>query len=269
MDAIHLIVLGIVEGLTEFVPISSSGHLIIARSLLGIQIADGLAVDAVLQLAATLALFIYFRDDFWALIRDTVLWILGKGVEARQKVLILALILGSIPAGIFGLLLEKKMETVFRSVTVVAWMLIAGSILMLFAEWQGRRRQVKRPLSVWRGIQIGFYQCLALVPGISRSGATISGGLILGLSREEAARFGFLLSFPIIFASGLLKFYELIKSGDVHSFGLSILLGGLASFAFGLASIHYLLKYLKSHSLGVFIVYRIILASLILFVTLF
>jgi undecaprenyl-diphosphatase len=266
MDAIHLIVLGAVEGLTEFVPISSSGHLIIARSIFGLQSADGLSIDAVLQLSAALALFIYFRKDFWALIQDTIFWIIGKSVAAKQKVLILAIILGSVPAGILGLLLEKRMETTFRSVEIVAYTLIAGSLLMIFAERWGSRIQLKRPLSVWRGIQIGFYQCLALVPGISRSGATISGGLILGLSREEAARFGFLLSFPIIFASGLLKLYELIKGGEFHSFGSSIVLGMMASFAFGLASIHYLLKYLRSHSLWVFIAYRFLVALAILWI---
>lgn len=256
--------LGIVQGLTEFLPVSSSGHLIIARDLFGVVTPDGLAVDAVLQLATALAVLVYFRNDFWRLAEDAISWIRGRGVESGQKVMILAIMLGTIPAVIAGLLLESRMETIFRSAELVAWMLLAGSALLLLAEWTGKWIKEKKELSVWRGIGIGLYQCLALVPGVSRSGATIAGGLMLGLSRSEAARFGFLLSFPIILGSGLKKLLELGMHGELSQIGFPLLLGSLVAFTVGLGCIHFLIRFLKSNSLGIFILYRTLLALSIL-----
>lgn len=269
MDIFSLSALGLVQGLTEFLPVSSSGHLIIARDLLGVQGTDGLAVDAVLQLATALALLVYFRHDFLALLRDTFRWMGQQEVLYSQKVLILAIILGTIPAGIAGLLLEHSMETTFRSAELVAYTLLAGSFLMLLAEWVSRSRKEtvlaeNKNLTVWKGIGVGFFQCLALVPGISRSGATISGGLLLGLPREDAARFGFLLSFPIIFLSGMKKLLELMQSNEIHTLGVPLLVGSVVAFGVGLLAIHYLLRYLKTHTLGIFIVYRTVLAVTVL-----
>ncbi len=256
--------LGIVQGLTEFLPVSSSGHLIIARDLFGIQTPDGLAVDAVLQLATALAVLVYFRSDFFRLSRDAISWVRGIGVEAGQKTLILAITLGTIPAAIAGLILESRMETVFRSAELVAWMLLAGSLLLIIAEATGKWIAEKRLITVWRGVAIGLFQCLALVPGFSRSGATIAGGLILGLSRIEAARFGFLLSFPIILGSGLKKLLELGMQGQLSDIGFPLLLGSLVAFTVGLGCIHFLIRFLKNNSLGVFILYRTLLALSIL-----
>jgi undecaprenyl-diphosphatase len=269
MDTISFALLGIVQGLTEFLPVSSSGHLILARELLGMQSVDGLAIDAVLQLATILALFVYFRVEFWSLIVDTFKWITGGIVETKQKVLLLAIILGTIPAGIAGLLLEEKMSTVFRSAEIVAWMLIAGSLLMALAEWVHARpkesiEESDQELTVWKGIGVGLFQCLALVPGMSRSGSTISGGLLLGLTREDAARFGFLLSGPIILLSGLKKLLDLVQGGEISSVGFPLLVGSVVAFVIGLFAIHFLLRYLKNHTLTVFIVYRLVLAIVVL-----
>jgi undecaprenyl-diphosphatase len=262
MDTISLIILGAVEGFTEFLPISSSGHLIFAHALLGATSGDTLGVDAVLQLAAGLAVTLYFWRDILRLIRSFFSWIFGKGIEKTDRILIVAIIVGTIPAIILGLLLENKMETVFRSPELVAWMLLVGTILLILGEQMGKRIAEKRPLSIKNGIMVGFFQCLALVPGVSRSGATISGGLILGLSREDAARFGFLLSIPIILGSGAKKVLEL--RSEHFTAGAPLFFGCVVSFAVGLACVHYLLKYLKSHTLNIFIIYRIALAVLVL-----
>ena len=205
MSILVAMILGFIEGATEFLPVSSSGHLIIARQIFGINTAGGLSFDAVLQLATSLALLVYFWRDIWNLAISFFDWIRGREVSDGQKTLIKVIILGTIPAVIFGLLLEKKMDTVFRNIHLVALTLILGSILFWIAERFAKQNKV---LNLGRGIAVGFFQCLALVPGVSRSGATISGGLLLGLSKEEAVRFSFLLSIPVLFGSGLKKLFE-------------------------------------------------------------
>ncbi len=259
-------ILGVVQGLTEFLPVSSSGHLIIARDLLGLNAPSGLAVDAVLQLATVLAVVIYFWKDIWRLVKASVFLVVGRGarVEKKERTVLFALIVGTIPAVIAGLLLEKTMDTMFRSATLVAWMLIAGSGLFLVAEYVASRYEVKRPISVGRAIMIGIFQSLALIPGMSRSGATISGGLLLGLSREEAARFGFLLSVPIVLGAGAKKFLELGVSGLLEAQRVPLFIGSIISFLVGLAVIHYLLRYVRNHTLVVFVVYRVLLAAVVL-----
>ncbi len=258
MSLFQGIILGIVQGLTEFIPVSSSGHLIIAHHLLGTNTSD-LAVDAVLQLATILAVGVYFRKDLWSVSVNFLKLITRKPIAPVEKTLLTALIVGTIPAVILGLLLEKYIESVFRSTTLVALALIGGSFLMYIAEKTYRQ---SRTVSVLSGLKIGLYQCLALVPGVSRSGATISGGLIAGLSREQAVRFSFLLSFPIILGSGLKKLLDLIKAGGAFTLPLGV--SFVVSFVVGLICIHYLLKYLRGHSLSIFIWYRVILAIILL-----
>ncbi|MBX4200258.1 undecaprenyl-diphosphatase UppP [Candidatus Parcubacteria bacterium] len=258
---LHATILGIVEGLTEFVPISSSGHLILARDIFHINSGDALSVDAVLQMGAILAVLVYFFGDLWHLLNAAFRWVSRKIVSEEDKKMILAVILGTIPGVILGFLLEKKMDTVFRSVHLVAWTLIAGSVLMFFAE---RIAKQSKAINTVRGFIIGLFQALALVPGVSRSGATISGGLITGLTREEATRFSFILSFPIILGAGLKKFLDLYHSGSIALQGLPLSLGFVITFITALGSIHFLINYLRKHSLDLFIWYRVVLAILIL-----
>ena len=282
MDFIHSAILGLVEGLTEFVPISSSGHLIVARKLMGLPLSGSLSFDAIIQLAAGLAVVCYFWRDILNIIIALFAWISKKPADEKYQNLILPIIIGTIPAIILGLLLQKYMDTVFRGTWIVAVSLFAGSILFYFAERKFNRfktetqgkssplngvsnRSEELPyVSVKRGFWIGCFQCLALVPGFSRSGATISGGLLLGLNRETAIRFSFLLSLPVILGSGLLKFLEIIKSGGLAAQGSSIFWASLSAFLSGLFAIHFLIKFLKNHSLNYFGVYRIILAIIIL-----
>ncbi len=261
MTHLVAIILGFVEGATEFIPISSSGHLIIVRQILGENNLGGLAFDAVLQLATSCALLVYFWKDVVRLVKNFFAWVFGKGIEQKEKTLLLAIILGTIPAVILGLFLEKEMETIFRNVHLVALTLVLGSLLFWYAQKTATKNRV---LNVGKGIIIGFFQCLALVPGVSRSGATISGGLINGLSQEEAVRFSFLLSLPVLFGAGLKKLFEVRHDLFATGFGSSLLLGSIVAFVVGLLSIRFLMKYLKTHNLNLFIWYRVILALLIL-----
>lgn len=258
MDILSSIFLGAVQGITEFLPISSSGHLILSREVFGISGENGLAFDAVLQLATALAVLVYFKKDFTALIQGFFKLITGGEVEKKIKVLLYAIILGTIPAAVLGLLLQDYMDTTFRTPAFVGTTLLLGSLLFYVAEKVAKQNM---ELTTKKGLWIGFFQSLALFPGTSRSGATISGGLILGLKREEAARFSFLLSFPIIFGSGLVKMLGL--AGESAPLEVGLLMGAITSFIVGIFAIHYLLKYLKNHTLSVFIWYRVILAVII------
>ena len=260
MTHIAAIILGFVEGATEFIPVSSSGHLIIVRHFLGLG-DGGLAFDAVLQMATSCALLVYFWRDVMKIIKTAWFFITRKPIEQKEKTLLYAIVLGTIPAIIFGLLLEKSMDTIFRNIYLVALTLVLGSLLFWYAQRKGTHNKV---LTVGKGIKIGFYQCLALLPGVSRSGATISGGLLSGLTQEEAVHFSFLLSLPILFGAGLKKLLEVRGELFSSSFGSSILLGSVVAFITGLIAINFLIKYLKNHNLNVFIWYRIVLAILLI-----
>jgi undecaprenyl-diphosphatase len=268
-------ILGLVQGLTEFIPVSSTGHLILFRNVMGLPLAGSLSFDAILQLATGFAILVYFSRDIWNIIKN------------KDFKLFWALVIGSIPAVILGLFLEKYMDTVFRGTHVVAYALILGAILFYFAERNLRkigqangladtcfltREEIRGPeselfsggLTIKKSLGIGFFQCLALIPGMSRSGSTISGGLFLGLNRETAMRFSFLLSLPIIFGSGLKKIWDLSQTGALLQIEFSLYIASIFAFISGLIAIHFLLKFLKNHSLNYFGVYRIILAIIIL-----
>ncbi|MFZ2522829.1 MAG: undecaprenyl-diphosphatase UppP [Minisyncoccia bacterium] len=265
MTYITAIILGIVEGATEFIPVSSSGHLIIVRQILGENVTGGLAFDAILQFAAVFALIVYFRREVWELVQTFWDLVTHKNISEKDKTLFWAILLGTIPAIVFGLLLESQMDTIFRNVKLVSGTLILGSLLFWIADrvsivFEGRHKA----LNLWRGVLVGFFQCLALVPGVSRSGATISGGLILGLQKDEAIKFSFLLSIPILLGSGLKKMIEVRHDILSSDFGIQLLLGSLTAFVVGYLSIKFLITYLKNHNLNVFIWYRVALALLIL-----
>jgi undecaprenyl-diphosphatase len=266
MTLVESVVLGLIQGLTEFIPVSSSGHLIIARELLGIQDAVGLSVDAVMQLATVFAGIVYFWPDLMAMVRSFHPAKTFESVDGRNRVLAYALILGTIPSVVFGLILEDAMETTFRDPHNVALALIAGSALFIIAEWisslYGSRGLVK---GIREGFTVGFFQALALIPGISRSGATISGGLILGLTRTEATRFGFLLSIPIIAGSGLKKLYELGVEGYLSLMGLEILVAAAVAGVSGYFAIRFMIYFLKDNTLMYFVAYRLVIAAAVLF----
>lgn len=268
MNYIDAIILGAVQGLTEFLPVSSSGHLLIVRDLLHLPLVGTLTFDAVLQCATVLAVLVYFARDLWGIVISAFRYMLRKPVSEIEKTYLWAIILGTIPAIIFGLLLESKMDNVFRNINLVAVALLIGSALMYAAQKYAEKNSPRTvlgessSLTVKKGVIIGFFQSLALVPGISRSGATISGGLLNGLSREEATRFSFLLSVPILVGSGLKKLLEVGFTPSSGTLG-PLFIGSSFSFVVGLLAIHYFIKYLKTHNLSVFIWYRVLLALVI------
>lgn len=268
MGIIDAIILGIIQGATEFIPVSSTGHLILAREFLNLQTETALAFDAVLQLASIFAVMIVSRADIFKIVKTAKnLFVAPRLVLPSDKKFILALVVGSIPAIVLGLSLESYMETTFRGAVPVIIGLLIGSIIMFLAE----RFFFKRPaqhveVGAGRGFFIGIYQALALFPGISRSGATISGGLFAGLDRAEATRFSFLLAIPIILGSGILKLFELITTGSLNDLLFPLIVGSLFSFVVGYAAVSFLLSFVKTHSLMPFVYYRLVLAIIIVIV---
>lgn len=270
MEIVNSVILGVVQGLTEFIPVSSSGHLILARELLGMNVEYSLAFDAVLQLATTFAVLVYFRKDIFNLAKNFFKFISRKFVETKDLILLKAVIAATIPAVVIGLLIEDSMDTAFRSPLLVAGTLIVGGLIMFFAEVFSKRFAEKNngekfDLSVKRGIGIGFFQALALIPGFSRSGMTISGGLFFGLKREDATRFAFIMAFPVLLGAGSKKLLDLGSDGLLNSVGFELFFGSLASFLVGLLAIHFLVTFLKKNTMNAFVVYRFVLAAFVLF----
>jgi len=273
MSIYEAIILGVVQGLTEFLPVSSSGHLILVREVLGLGLGGGgLAFDAILHFATALAVALYFWKDIFMLFQSAFLWVTQNEIEETQKRLIVALVVATIPAVILGLLLEDIMASVFRNGALVAVTLVLGSIIMIVAEklskggfWTEGETQ-REPLDTKGAVVVGLFQSLALVPGMSRSGMAISGGMLMGLSREMAARFAFLLAVPLLLGAGAKKMLDLSASGELMNGLMPLLIGAMSAFVVGILVIHYLLKYLRTHSLMVFVWYRLALAAVILVV---
>lgn len=258
------ILLGFIQGITEFLPISSSGHLILTREVLGMSQTGSLAFDAILQLATACAVVLYFRKD----ILDLTLNLFRKIKDPSKTRLTQYLVIGTIPAVVLGLLLEDYMETIFRSAGLVALTLIVGAVIMFVADKILAKKVQKNTLgdlTLKKSIAIGFFQALALVPGMSRSGMSISGGYFMGISKELAVRFSFLLSVPIIVGSGLVKVLDIIEDPNIIDGGfLTLFWGAFSAFVFGWLAIDFLLRFLKTNTFTGFVMYRILLAVLIL-----
>lgn len=270
MSFLEAVVLGIVQGLTEFLPVSSSGHLRIVPELFGWD-DPGTAFTAVIQLGTMAAVVIYFWADLWritlAWFRDVpraVRWVRRQPTEPAERDAKLGwyLIVATIPIGIFGLLFQDQIETGARDLRLIAGALIVMGLLLLLAEKVGTRRKELDDVTTREGLAIGLAQSLALIPGVSRSGSTITAGLFLGLGRAAAARFSFLLSIPAVVLSGLFQLKD-IGAGDGVGLGPTVV-ATLVSFAVGYAAIAWLLKYLTSHSTLIFVVYRVGLGLLVL-----
>ncbi|MEX0930350.1 MAG: undecaprenyl-diphosphatase UppP [Candidatus Paceibacterota bacterium] len=255
MSYTEAVILGIVQGLTELLPISSSGHLIIARSIFGFTAPEAMAFDVLLHLATLAAIIVYFWRDVVQLAVSAVAYAAAKPVAKSQERLLLAIMLGTLPAVLFGFLFENIIEQVLRDPMVVVFALLAGSLLLALAETFAR---YTKTISGNRGFAIGVFQALALIPGMSRSGSAIAGGLLLGLSREEAVRFSFLLGLPIIAGAGARALYHVSDPADV--FHMPALAGSLMAFAVGLLAVHFLMVYLKKNRLTPFIIYRACIA---------
>jgi undecaprenyl-diphosphatase len=265
---IQAVVMGLVQGLTEFLPISSSGHLIVVPELLGWSdpFIDSLAFGVMLHMATLLALLIFFRADWVRLIPAWFGSIRDRSIDGDpDRRLAWLLVLSTIPAVIAGLLLNDLIETGFREGRLVAVTLLVGAAILWLAERTGTRTRRIADLTTAGALGIGAAQALALVPGISRSGISISAGLFAGLDRESAARFSFLMATPITAGAGLYEVRKLVigEAGVVVDLGL-LVAGMLAALVAGLAAIAVLLRFLRTHPTTIFIVYRILFAAVIL-----
>jgi undecaprenyl-diphosphatase len=261
MDAFQAIVLGIVQGLTEFLPISSSGHLRIVPAFFGWE-DPGAAFTAVVQIGTMAAVLLYFRRDLWGIasawgrsLRNPAM---RRTLEARLGWYI---ILGTIPISVLGIAFKDPIETGFRSLTLIGATLIVFGLVMLAAEKVSRRNRELDTLTRRDGLLIGCAQALALVPGVSRSGATISAGLFLNFNRTAAARYSFLLSVPAVVLSGL---FELRHAGEGNLPIGATALATLLAFVTGYASIAFLLRYLARHTIAVFVGYRVVLGAMVI-----
>ena len=263
MDAV---ILGIIQGITEFLPISSSGHLIIGESYLGLNVESLKSFDVVVHVATLLAIITYFWFDFKGLINAFFKFISGKLKKNDEYgKLIIFILIGTIPAVILGLFGEEMIDSNFRNIISVGkWMLIIG-LLFLIGEHFHKKKKKDPKLNLKKAVFIGIMQALALIPGVSRSGSTIVAGLFVGIERSQAARFSFLLGIPAIAGAGLLTAIKMPENAFIN-IDISVLaVGFLSSFLFGILSISFLMKYLKKHSLNIFAFYLILLGSSILY----
>ncbi len=259
----HAIVLGIVQGLTEFLPISSSAHVRIVSALLGWP-DPGAAFTAVTQLGTETAVLIYFRKDIREIV-TTWLESLRRPAIRREPAARIGwyVIFGTIPIGLLGFLLQNSIDTTFRDLRLISATLIVFGLVLGFADAHGDGKRTMDDLNLRDSLAIGLAQCLALIPGVSRSGGTISAGLLLGYSREAAARYAFLLALPAVFASGLLELTKIGGSDAAPAWGPTIL-ATLIAFVIGYAVIAWLLRYLSHGSFRPFVIYRLVLGVVLL-----
>jgi undecaprenyl-diphosphatase len=263
MSLLQAIVLGLVQGLTEFLPISSTAHLRIVPELLGWS-DPGAAYSAVIQLGTVAAVLIYFRKDILVLGRAFFQGLLRRQPFATtESRLAWFVLVGTLPIGICGLAFKKAIETSLRSLYVISGSLIVLALVLFIVE---RRASHQRTLADMRwqdGLIVGLWQALALIPGSSRSGTTLTGALSLGLRREDAARYSFLLSIPATTLAGVFELKHLLEATERPS-ALALWVGTLVAFGSGWAAIAWLLAYLRKRSTLVFIVYRVALGVLLL-----
>jgi undecaprenyl-diphosphatase len=267
---IQAVVLGIIQGATEFLPISSSGHLVLAPCLLGWDFdpQQAFIFDVLVQWGTILAVIVYFRHDLLALLIAGLRSLRGgqawQEPRARQAWLILV---ASIPAAVLGLLLKSIVERTFRSPMAVAAFLMGTAIILLVSERLSRRDRSQTDLEWFDALWIGAFQALALFPGISRSGATIAGGLLRGVDREGAARFSFLLAVPTMLGAGLIALLDLREAVNASAQTIPLIAGFLAAAVIGFISIRWLLAYLRQGRLYPFAIYcgLVSLGSLVLY----
>lgn len=261
MNLFHAAVLGAIQGFTEVLPISSSAHLILFPWLLKWP-ESGLTFDVALHLGTFLALSIYFWRDIIEIIVSFFDVLASRRLNSPARRLPFFIIAATVPAAIVGKLFEHQVDTVFRSnpLLIAASLILFGLILGL-SDYLGRKRLVMDEIKTSSVLVIGLMQCLALIPGVSRSGITITAGLMLGFTRESAARFSFLISLPIVAGAALLKSMELFKSGIPAGEGLPMLVGIGFSAVTGYISVSFLLRFVQKQSLSPFVWYRVIVGG--------
>ncbi|WP_219471910.1 undecaprenyl-diphosphate phosphatase [Nonomuraea rhizosphaerae] len=260
---LEAVVLGLIQGLTEFLPISSSAHIRVLSAFFGWR-DPGAAFTAVIQLGTETAVLIYFRKEIWEIISTWTrsLWTpaLRGHHAARMGWYVIA---GSLPIGILGIAFKDQIETVFRDLRLVGTTLIVFGIILWFADHTARNKlTLDKHLSFTHAIVYGFAQALALIPGVSRSGGTITAGLLLDYRREDAAKYSFLLAIPAVLSSGLLELTQ-IGEGQAPDWGPTIL-ATIISFIVGYAAVAWFLKYISTHRFTSFVIYRILLGLFVI-----
>ncbi|QSX30785.1 undecaprenyl-diphosphate phosphatase [Shewanella cyperi] len=260
MDTLQVIILALIQGLTEFLPISSSAHLILPAQLLGWE-DQGLSFDVAVNTGSLLAVVIYFRHELWAMAKAWTLSIFKRELCAESK-LAWWIILATLPAIFFGFAAKDFIATHLRSAAVIAVTTVVFGLLLWWADKKGVR-QLNEYQSGWRkALFIGFAQALALIPGTSRSGITMTAGLMLGLTREAAARFSFLMSVPVSLGAAILVTRDLLKSPDAVDVQ-ALTLGTAISFVAAYACIHYFLKIISRMGMTPFVIYRLALGAVL------
>jgi undecaprenyl-diphosphatase len=265
LELLQAILLGVVQGLTEFLPVSSSGHLLLGQYFLGLdQQRFGLSFDVALHLGTLVAVATYFWRDLLRMARAFVRsFTRGRNLADPDQRLAYLVVASTVPAALIGFFLEDFFETTVRDPWVVVFNLVLVGVLFIVGEAVGSMSRRAEKLGFFGAVAIGLAQAAALVPGVSRSGATITVGLFLGLRREEAARFSFLMSVPIIAGAGSLKLSEAVSEGLGLSDALLFGAGFLSSAVVGYLAIRFLLNFLTNHSLRAFAYYRFALAAVV------
>ena len=261
MDTLQAALLALVQGLTEFLPVSSQAHLVL-YSMLTQQVYQGLDFDIILHFGSLVAVVVYFRAELVAMARDWLASLSGGSSSADARLAWL-IIVGTLPAGILGLLFKDLAEVALRSPLIMASSLIVFGLALGLADWKFRGARDEYGLGVRDAVVIGLAQALALIPGTSRSGITITAGLFLGMSREAATRFSFLLSVPIIAAAALLGLVDVAKDG-IQSGLAPLLVGFVVAVLSTYACIHYFLAFIRRIGMQPFVIYRVILGLIIL-----
>ena len=272
MNIIEAIVLGVIQGLTEFLPISSTGHLTVAGKLMGLISPQSpehwTAFIAVIQLGTLIATLIYFRTDILNILRDFFrdnLFLRKKySQQSENSKMGWMIIVGTIPVSIIGQSLESAIEGAFtKSLYVIAISLIVLALILALAEKKAKFKKEMKDITIIDSLVIGIAQCFALIPGSSRSGTTITGGLFMGLKRETAAKFSFLMGLPAVFASGMLELFKSLNYLD-ETMIVNLIISTVVSGIFGYVAIDFLLKYLRKNTTFLFVYYRIAAGVIIL-----
>lgn len=265
VELIHAFWLGVIQGITEFLPISSSGHLILLPAITG-WTDQGVAFDLAVHVGTLLAVLLYFRRDVASLLTDSLASVIGRRFIGQGK-LALFLGFGTVPAVGMGWLLLDLIEGNLRSVAVIFVTTLVFGLLLGWSDWRANKKRTLETLTVQDALLVGLAQAVSLVPGTSRSGITITAALLLGLSREAASRFSFLLAIPITAAAASIKLYEVAVTQTNIDWS-AFVVGGAVSFLTALAAIHFFLKWLNHVGMWPYVLYRLVLAAIIYFVLL-
>ena len=272
MTLLQSIVLGIIQGLTEFLPISSSAHLVITPYVLGWKIPaqEGFVFDVLVQVGTLLAVILYFRKDLYQIIVGVINGLIHKRPFSEPTSRLgWMLVLASIPAVIAGLIFKDPVEKAFGSPVAASFLLLGTAVLLLIAEWVGKRNRLFESISWLDALIVGLFQAVSLLPGISRSGSTITGGMVRNLDRPAAARFSFLMSVPVMLGAGALATVDLLKSPDFTGQIPTLVLGFITAAIVGYLSIRWLLAYLVKHPLYLFAIYCVVVSVTVLLFSIF